>query len=165
MSPFTQFLLLSLAIGVGATAVMDVWLGFLKSRGVATLNFAFIGRWVGHALRGRVAHMAIAQATAVRGELALGWLMHYATGVVFAAALLAVAGLDWARQPTPLPALAVGVATVAVPLLLIQPAMGAGVLARRTPTPLRNCLRSLVNHAVFGLGLYLAALSLAWLSR
>jgi len=31
-------------IGIGATAVMDIWLMFLKRIGVQTLNFAFIGR-------------------------------------------------------------------------------------------------------------------------
>jgi hypothetical protein len=39
----------------------------------------------------------------------------------------------------------------------MQPAMGLGVAASRTPSPLKNCLRSVVNHAVFGLGLFLSA--------
>ena len=36
--------------------------------------------------------------------------------------------------------------------------------ASKTPAPVRNCLRSLANHAVFGLGLYLAALCLRLLA-
>jgi hypothetical protein len=32
-------------IGVGATAVMDLWLVLLKALNVPTLNFALIGRW------------------------------------------------------------------------------------------------------------------------
>ena len=36
---------------------------------------------------------------------------------------------------------------------------------RRTPTPLKNCLRSLANHTVVGLGLYLTALVIALISR
>ena len=48
-------------------------------------------------------------------------------------------------------------ATVAAPWLVMQPAMGAGIASRRTPTPGRNRARSLANHLVFGLGLYLAA--------
>ncbi len=36
--------------------------------------------------------------------------------------------------------------------------MGADIASRKTATPLRNCLRSVINHAVFGSGLYLAAL-------
>ena len=47
----------------------------------------------------------------------------------------------------------------------MQPAMGSGFAASRTPTPLKNCLRSLANHTVFGLGLYLSALVIALISR
>ena len=154
-------LLLSVDIGAGATLVMDAWLQLLRRLGIASLSFALIGRWVGHLARGRVRHAAIAKATPVRGELALGWLVHYATGIAFAALLLALAGPAWAARPSLLPALALGVATVAVPLLLIQPAMGAGIASRNTPTPLRNSLKSLANHSVFGLGLYLSAVLIA----
>lgn len=42
----------------------------------------------------------------------------------------------------------------------MQPAMGAGLASSRTPTPLKNCLRSLITHAVFGGGLYGAAVVL-----
>jgi hypothetical protein len=152
-------------IGIGATATLDLWLLFLGRLGVRTLDFAMIGRWVGHWPRGVFAHDAIGKAAPVNGELALGWAAHYATGLGFAALLIAVVGTDWLRSPTLLPALAVGVATVAAPWLLMQPAMGAGIAASRTPSPAKNRVRSLVNHAVFGLGLYLAALLLAWISR
>ena len=106
-------------------------------------------------------HAAIARSAPIRGERALGWAMHYATGIAFAALLLALTGPAWATAPSLLPALALGIATVAVPLLLIQPAMGAGIASSKTPTPLRNCLRSIANHGVFGLGLYLSAALIA----
>lgn len=154
-----------LLIGCGATAVMDVWLLLLQRLGVPTLNFAMIGRWVGHWRHGVFSHPAIAKAAPVQGELALGWLVHYATGVAFAALLVAVEGTGWLRGPSPLPAVAVGMATVAAPWLVMQPAMGAGVAASKTPTPARNRARSLANHTVFGLGLYLAAALTAWISR
>lgn len=156
---------LAMLIGIGATAVMDAWLLLLKHLGVPTLNFAFIGRWVGHLFRGQFAHAAIAKAVPIRGELAWGWLTHYAVGVAFATVLVGIQGADWVRSPTLLPALAVGVCTVAAPLLVMQPAMGSGFAASRTPTPLKNCLRSLANHTVFGFGLYLSALAIALISR
>lgn len=155
----------TLLIGIGATAVMDAWLLLLRRLGVPTLNFALIGRWVGHLARGRLRHDPIGRARPVAGEGALGWLTHYAVGIAFAAALVGLQGPGWLAQPRLLPALGLGLATVAAPLLLMQPAMGAGFLASRTPTPLRNCLRSVANHAVFGLGLYLCAAGLAWISR
>lgn len=144
-------------IGIGATAFMDAWLMLLKRQGVPALNFAMIGRWAGHLARGTFAHAAIARSAPVPGELALGWLMHYAIGIAFAALLVVVQGLHWTGCPTLLPALAVGMATVAAPLFVMQPAMGAGIASSKTPTPLKNCLRSVANHTVFGLGLYLAA--------
>lgn len=156
---------IAMLIGIGATAVMDAWLLLLKHLGVPTLNFAFIGRWVGHLFRGQFAHAAIAKAVPIRGELAWGWLTHYAVGVAFATVLVSLQGADWVRSPTLLPALAVGVCTVAAPLLVMQPAMGSGFAASRTPTPLKNCLRSLANHTVFGFGLYLSALAIALISR
>lgn len=147
-------------VGAGAAALMDLGL-WLQRR----LDFGPIGRWVGHMAHGRFAHDAIGKATPVRGERALGWAVHYATGIAFAALLVALAGPGWLAAPSLGSALAVGIGTVLAPLFVMQPAMGAGFASRRTPTPLRNCLRSLLNHAVFGTGLYLAALALHWALR
>jgi hypothetical protein len=148
-------------VGMGATALMDLWLALLRRLGVATQPMAFIGRWVGHLFRGRLTHESIARAEPVAGERAWGWLVHYAIGVAFAALLVALAGSGWLARPTAGPAIAMGVVTVLAPLAVMQPAMGAGFFASRTPTPLKNCLRSLATHTIFGLGLYLSAAALA----
>ena len=152
-------------IGIGATAIMDLWLFVQKRLGARTLSFAYIGRWAGHLLRGRFAHAAIAQAPPIPGELAWGWLTHYSVGVAFAGVLVAIQGLDWARSPSLLPAVAVGIGTVVLPLFVMQPAMGAGVASSRTPTPVKNCVRSLANHTVFGLGLYFSAVVVALIAQ
>ncbi len=150
-----------LLIGVGATAFMDLWLIFLKKRKVPSLSFAFIGRWIGHIFRGTWFHQGIAKSAPVKGELLMGWLAHYAIGILFAVLLIAASGIEWLKSPTLMPALLVGAATVLAPLLVIQPAMGAGIASSKTATPVRNCIKSVVNHSVFGLGLYLAALLVA----
>lgn len=144
-------------IGIGATAFMDAWLALLKRFGVQTLDFALIGRWVGHLGRGKLAHAAIGKAPPIAGERLLGWLTHYAVGIAFAGVLVAVQGSGWMLSPTVLPALALGLCSVVAPFLVMQPAMGAGFAASRTPTPSKNRIRSVANHAVFGLGLYLSA--------
>lgn len=159
MTPFDEGFIRAVAIGIGATAVMDLWLLLLKALQVPTLNFALLGRWFGHMLHGRWAHQGIAHAAPVHGEYALGWAAHYATGIAFAALLVCAAGLSWLQAPTLAPALALGITTVIVPLFIMQPAMGAGVASSRTKTPVLNCVKSLANHAVFGLGLYAAALA------
>jgi hypothetical protein len=139
---------------------MDAWLLLLQRFGVPTLDFALVGRWIGHMRQGRWGHPAIAKATPVPGERALGWLVHYGVGVAFAGLLVVFSGTGWMHDPSFLPALVTGIATVLAPWLVMQPAMGAGIAASKTPTPLKNCFRSLVNHAVFGAGLYLAALTI-----
>ncbi|MGL4962857.1 MAG: DUF2938 family protein [Inquilinus sp.] len=40
---------------------------------------------------------------------------------------------------------------------LMQPALGVGIAASKTPNLTAARLRSLMTHAAFGLGLYLAA--------
>jgi hypothetical protein len=79
--------------------------------------------------------------------------------------LFRLQGADWMREPSPLPALVLGLCTVAAPLLVMQPAMGLGFAASKTAAPFKNCMRSMTNHMVFGLGLYLSAATIAWLSH
>lgn len=148
-------------VGVGATALMDLWLLLLARLGVPTTSFALVGRWVGHLAHGEFAHAAISRAAPIRFERGLGWLTHYLVGIAYAVLLVALQGAAWLERPTFLPALVFGVFTVAAPWFVMQPAMGAGFLALKTPTPLQNCLRNLANHSVFGAGLYVAAAALA----
>ena len=163
MSVRLEFVLRALLIGVGATLVMDLWGRLLARLGIPSLNLALVGRWLGNLRRGHWRHASIAQATPVRGELLIGWAAHYAIGIGFAGLLLSTFGLKWARSPSPLPALFIGVVTVAAPLLILQPALGAGMASSKTAKPLFNSLKSLVTHTVYGVGLYLAALVLAQL--
>ena len=152
-------------IGIGATAVMDIWLVLLKGMGVPTPNFGLMGRWAGHLIRGRFAHASIGRAQPIPGELVWGWLAHYAVGIAFAGLLVAFQGPAWPRSPSFLPAIAMGLCTAVAPLFVTQPAMGAGFASSGTATPLKNCFRSLSNHAVFGLGLYLCAVVIERISR
>jgi hypothetical protein len=152
-----EFGLRCLLIGALATLLMDAWAAALRCFGVPSLNFALLGRWLGHIPRGVWRHEQITAAVPVDGELLIGWCAHYLIGVSFAALLLALFGLDWARAPTLGPALGLGVGTVMAPLFVLQPAFGAGVASRKTPRPLFNSLKSLVTHSVFGVGLFLGA--------
>ncbi len=145
-------------LGTGATAVMDAW-GLARKRllGAKAPDYGLVGRWLAYMPRGRFRHDPIAATPPVRAERLIGWSAHYLIGVAFAALLLAIWGLEWARQPTLAPALIVGIATVAAPFLLMQPGMGLGIAASRTPRPGAARVQSLVTHTVFGLGLYAAA--------
>jgi hypothetical protein len=154
-----------LLIGLGAVWIMDLWGLLLQRVGVTTLNYAMVGRLAGHALHGRLRHESISMASPVRNELAWGWIIHYVTGLVFASMLVGLVGEAWLSAPTLWPALAFGVVTVVLPLCVMQPAMGVGLFSSKTATPLRNCLRSLATHTVFGFGLFVSATILLPLIR
>ena len=157
MQTIMDYLWYSLPIGLGATAVMDLWTLVRKRLlGIPAANYGLVGRWLAYLPRGRFRHDPIAASPPLQGERLIGWTAHYLIGIAFAAVLLAIWGLDWARQPTIAPALIVGIASVAAPFLLMQPGMGAGIAASRTPRPSAARLQSLVTHAIFGLGLYAA---------
>ena len=114
-----------LFMGIGATLATDLWARARRRLlGVAAPDWGLVGRWFGHMVRVRFRHERIAAAEPVRGERAIGWAAHYLIGIAYAGVLLAICGLAWVRQPTLAPALAVGIATVAAPFLLMQPAMG-----------------------------------------
>ncbi|SDU30164.1 DUF2938 domain-containing protein [Halopseudomonas salegens] len=153
----TGLLLAALLLGVGATVFMDV-VALLQKRllGIPALNYALVGRWLGHIPGGTLIHKSIGNSSKIRGERILGWIAHYGIGMVFAVTFLALAGQDWLARPTLIPALAFGVTTVLAPFLVLQPGMGAGVAARKTPQPNTARLRSLFAHFSFGLGLWLA---------
>ncbi|AIF49523.1 DUF2938 domain-containing protein [Dyella japonica] len=141
--------------GIGATVVVDLW-SILRERwlGVPALDFAMVGRWVGHLFRGRFFHRPIAATPPVAGERTLGWMTHYLIGITFAALLPAMFGSHWFCEPTIGPAELVGIGSVVAPFFIMQPALGAGIAASRTPRPAMVRMHSLVTHAIFGLGLY-----------
>jgi hypothetical protein len=144
-------------LGIGATAVTDLW-GIVRKHllDIPPPNYGLVGRWIAHMPHGRFRHIAIAAASPMRGEHIIGWAAHYLIGIAFAALLIGIWGFAWIEHPTIGPALAVGIGTVAAPFLLMQPGMGAGIAASRTPNPNAARLQSLIMHAVFGLGLYAA---------
>lgn len=157
MPEAADFLVCAVLIGTGATALLDLWAAARERLlGRPSLDYGLVGRWLGHMARGRFRHVSIAAAAPLPGERLIGWSVHYLIGMAFAALLLAVWGLEWARHPTLGPALIVGFGSVAAPFLLMQPGMGAGIAASRTPNPQSARLGSLTAHGVFGLGLYAA---------
>lgn len=138
MTGVAELLVAGLIIGIGGSALMDVW-GFALRRGFAipTLDYALLGRWIAYFPRGRFVHDRIAAAPAVRGERALGYLAHYTIGVAFALLLIVVWGMGWVHSPTIWPALVVGLGTVLAPWLVMQPAMGRGSQGREPRAPVR----------------------------
>ena len=158
MSP-AQIVFRVLLVGVGATVVMDLWAVLAEALfAIPQSNFALVGRWVGHMPEGVFAHESIRAAAPVAGEAALGWAVHYAVGVAFAALFVAIGGVGQLQRPQVLLALVVGLGTIVFPFFVMQPAMGAGIMASNKPDPTFAQLKSAMTHLSFGVGLYLAAL-------
>ncbi|MDC9596040.1 DUF2938 domain-containing protein [Xenorhabdus anantnagensis] len=165
MNEGLEFIVRSILIGAGATVLMDLWALFMKrSFGIPSLNYTMVGRWLGHIPKGRFCHKSIAQAEPVKSEIWIGWFVHYLIGIIFAGFLLFIWGLSWAKNPTFIPALFMGIVTVVAPFFIMQPGMGMGVVASKTPAPNTIRLRSLMAHASYGVALYLSALCLTLFS-
>ena len=166
MTDGVEFLTRGVLIGVGGAALIDAWALFSRRAfNLQGLDYALLGRWIGHMPRGRFFHERIAAADPIRGERPLGWLAHYSIGIAFAFLLLAIWGVGWAQSPTIWPALLIGLGTIVAPWFVLQPGMGAGIAASRTPNPRAARLRNLATHTVYGIGLYgsAVALSILWI--
>jgi len=156
----------AIAIGIGATLVMDLWNLFLKRTfSIPSLNYCLLGRWVRHMPGGTLRHASITAAPAKPLECTVGWIAHYTIGVVFALVLVLLTSGDWLARPTVLPALLYGIGTVVFPFFIMQPSLGLGIAASRTPNPTQARLKSIVTHIVFGLGLYVSALGVSYVLR
>jgi hypothetical protein len=154
------------AIGIGATVVMDLWNLFLKRAfSIPSLNYCLLGRWVRHMPGGTLRHANITAAPQKPFECTTGWVAHYTIGVVFALVFVVLASGDWLARPTLAPALLFGIGTVVFPFFVMQPSLGLGIAASRTPSPTQARLKSLVTHTVFGVGLYVCALGVSYVLR
>lgn len=154
------------AIGVGATLLMDLWNLFLKRAfGIPSLDYCLLGRWLRHMPGGTFRHARIAAAPPKPFECPLGWIAHYSIGAAFALVFVALTSGEWLARPTLLPALLYGIGTVVFPFFILQPSLGLGIAAAKTPNPAQARLKSLATHTVFGVGLYVCALGVSRLLR
>ena len=161
MEPYHLFA--AIAVGTGASLIMDIWNLFLKRLfAIASLNYCLLGRWVCYIPEGTFRHTSIAKASKRKYECVVGWVAHYTIGVAFALVFLLIASRDWLNSPTLLPALLFGVSTVVFPLFVLQPSLGLGIASSRAPRPAQARVKSLMTHTVFGFGLYICALGIRY---
>jgi len=145
-----------LLAGAVPTLVMDI-LGVVASRLRLTAPLApqLLGRWFVSVARAHPFHDDIARAAAARHELAIALPVHYAIGAVLTAFYVwGTSRLGWpARDPWL--AMAFGLCTNVLPWLLMFPAMGYGFFGSHGPAGTKMFISSLVNHALFGLGIWI----------
>jgi hypothetical protein len=150
-----------IAGGVVATVTMDA--GMVLAARLAPAMLAsdkigpeMIGRWAAGLARGQWRHQDISAEQPVHGELWLGFAAHYFTGIVLTQVYLAAAG-SGARRPGVPGAVAYGVATSVLPLLLMYPSMGYGCCGRRSGDARSLVCTMLAGHLGFGVGIGLWA--------
>jgi len=99
-----EFFYRTVLSGAGATSLLDLWALFLQRFfRVPAPNWGLVGRWFCPLTKARVIHDDITPAHPYPFARVVGWIGHYAIGIVYA-------GLSW-RWPTLAPALAVGIIT------------------------------------------------------
>lgn len=155
-----------IATGIGATLCMDAW-ALIQQRylGIPPLNYALVGRWVYDLTEGKIMHNPITQTPAKPKEKALGWAVHYLTGIIFAAGHLLIFGSQWLEAPSLIPALVTSTVTLIFPFFIMQPCFGFGIAASRTPHPWRTRFLSFMAHSSYGIGLFLFASVLVWFTK
>ncbi|OKY25805.1 DUF2938 domain-containing protein [Thalassotalea sp. PP2-459] len=156
-----EWIINSVLIGIGATVVLDLWSLFIeKLFNMPPLNWRMVGRWVGLMSDGKFYHQNISQSKAVNNELLIGWVTHYIIGVIFAGAFLLIVNESVTLTSVSfLSSVIFGMVTVVFPFCIMQPCMGLGFVASKAPKPNIARIRSLINHMVFGVGLYVATLT------
>ena len=154
----------TILIDLGATLITDLWALFLKHTfKIAAPNYCLVGRWLRYMPEGIFRHSNLASAPQKSAECTIGWIAHYLIGITFAIAFVALVGNNWFQHPTLIPAIIFGVVTILMPFFIKQTAFGFGFTASKTSNPTQARFRSLINHTVFGAGLYLFALLVNWL--
>ena len=153
----------ALVVGIIATLATDLWLLLLQIFGVPPANWAMVGRWVAWIPHGVFVHRPIVATPSIRGELAIGWAFHYVVGVAYAALYLAITRLVLVSGPTLISALVFALALLVAPWFVMQPALGLGFFAARTPHPSVTRIVNISGHAAFGVGLYLGASAISFL--
>jgi hypothetical protein len=146
------------AIGIGATLILDLWNYLLGLFNIKSLDYRFVGRWIGSFANGKFYHSNIMITPPVQNELFIGWTVHYLIGISFSFVLIIVFGNGWLEKPLLVPAILIGLATVIAPLFIMQPALGFGIASSNLPNPIVRVLKSIITHLVYGTGLYLSAL-------
>lgn len=148
-----------IAMGIGGTVFMDIWAIILHRlfRQPAP-NWGPVGRWFWHLPKGKVFHDSIGTASPYEHEVALGWISHYAVGILYGIILAMIAPQGWFAAPSFILPWIVGIVTVGAGWFLLQPGLGIGCAASKTPNPTKVRILNLVAHTIFALGMFVAAL-------
>jgi len=149
-----KFILTLIAASVLSTMTMDIAGGLLRSTGVTQgAPAGLVGKWIESSLKGTV---FVGDIRTSRGELvpvSRFLLYHYLIGMFLTCTLYAIiAILNINSVPWWIPAL-YGLATTVLPLFVMFPGMGYGLLGLNGPPEYLLARTAILNHSAFGVGL------------
>jgi hypothetical protein len=150
-----------LGLGLVSTLSMDLLTGLsIWLRMIAPLPPVLVGRWFASFARARVFHSDIARVPPISHEAFVALPVHYAIGTVLAGLYVWTASrFGWPPRSLGA-ALLFGLCTNVLPWLFMFPAMGYGLFGVHGPAGTRLLFSSLITHAFFGIGLWLAVRTL-----
>ena len=140
--------------GITACLAMDIFQRFLLiTTRQPPSNQAVVGRWAFNVVRtARLYQPDIESADEIKGEHALGWVVHYAVGIGYACIYAKLMQKDLLTASLS-DGLLFGFFSVIIPWFFFLPVLGKGIMAKHTPAPAKVCMLALANHCVFGLGM------------
>tara|TARA_B110000879_G_scaffold180406_1_gene237032 strand:- start:6189 stop:6740 length:552 start_codon:yes stop_codon:yes gene_type:complete len=152
-----QFITQAIVIGVAATLAIDMWAVILRTAfNLPTTNWGMVGRWFAYLPRGQFMHRPIGSSKPIKYEHLIGWLAHYAVGIGYAYCYLILVFYVLKDQPSLISAISYGVFTLIAPWLVLQPALGLGLFAKRAESPSTVRAINISIHLIFGAVLYFA---------
>jgi len=144
-------------MGIFATYFMDLLAGILVKRKVihSYIGPEAVGRWFLYMFKGKFTHKDILKTPALNSENLWGFLSHYLIGIVLAGIYLFLElWVPIVSDQLWMP-FVFGIATVILPWFWLNPCMGFGFLASKSPNRAHIIRTSLVNHTNFGLGFFI----------
>ncbi len=156
---WAHFIFRCLMAGFAAATAADAGRTLYQlATGFPPVNWSVSGRWFLMVLSGHPYVPNIGAAPTLPNELLAGHVAYYTISILFAAVYLLALSQIFKRKPSVRNGLLFGWITMIFPFFVQMPAMGMGILASNTTTPVLIMLRTLVHHSSFGLGLALGAL-------
>jgi hypothetical protein len=152
-----MIILESILMGIFATFFMDFLAGYLVKRNLihSFVTPEAIGRWFLCMFKGKFIHKDIHKTPALNNEKLWYFLSHYLIGIVLAGIYLFLELKEPAIRDQKWVTLIFGIATVFFPWFWLLPSIGLGFMASKSSNRSLIIRTNLVNHANFGLGLFI----------
>ena len=149
-----DLVVMGVVAGVLGTLMMDgLNLLFARAGIISKIDVWMIGRMAAGWMHGRFRYEHPSEVEPVPNETLYGYVTHHAIGVGLAVPYVFGWHLVTGGPPSAAWAIVYGVATTVASCFFVLPAMGLGVLGRRSPDSPKPALSSLANHLFYGLGM------------